>query len=943
MEVYQEPYKDTYNYTGGDISFHQQYDYSAAYKDDFYDEEYAYEEGECGSSYENYEEPKQEPPEHNHIRDRDRDRDRSRRRHRDRHRERRHDHEYEKDRTRNRDRDRSRDSDYDRRRDRDRRDRDRDRSSHRSGSEHEDRFDDNDKEGLMDRRDMYDKRDSRDRDRADREDRGGEKWMTDTPTNTILLRGLPIIIEEKDIRAELMLFGLPIKDVRLMRKSTGASRGFAFVEFQSIGDAQRWMDQNQGQLTLQNQYNATMHYSTPKAGPEKGPIHKTDWTCSKAGVHNFKRRDHCFKCNLSREESDRKQEGDGFDQVGTNPCNTLVLRGLDALTTEDNLIQALSQVTSSVVKNCQVLRDELTNTSRGYGFLELGSVMESQQLLDTLTQLHPPFEVDGKQILVSFAKNTFSTVMATLKANYPADQSSWDYSQQSTTGQPPAASSTTAAGYYDGQYYQGTEYDAATYAQYYGEGYDYSQYYGQGYSQDQAASSTAASGTNPTQTDTTNAAAAVAQAAIQQRNAVKQYQRQVREQQKLADMTPEERLACRAEEWSKKKPTKPGQSQPAAPAAQTAPAPPVQSEYTVYPAPDVSTYTYDESSGYYYDSGTGLYYDANSQYFYNSQTAQFLYWDAEKSTYLPAPTGDDNGLKEDFNEKGGKKDKEKKEKVKIAKRIAKDMEKWAKTLNAQKEAIKGFSTKTALGNSRFEKESATADAGFAILEKSAKGSLEDKKMMPPPPTDKANAGPAPGAILVASYGGDSDSDEEDSSGTGGSGPVDESKLTDWSKLACLLCKRQFQTREILVKHQQMSDLHKQNLEALQKTKSQSASTEQEKLQYRDRAKERRQKYGIPPPPEPKMKRPDIPIIPEQPTKAGIGQDNIGNKLLQKMGWSSGQGLGKKGQGIVNPIEAKRRMQTAGLGMRGSTYGANASDTYKDAVKKTMFARYQETE
>jgi RNA recognition motif-containing protein len=26
---------------------------------------------------------------------------------------------------------------------------------------------------------------------------------------------------------------------------TGASRGFAFVEFQSIADAQRWMDQNQ--------------------------------------------------------------------------------------------------------------------------------------------------------------------------------------------------------------------------------------------------------------------------------------------------------------------------------------------------------------------------------------------------------------------------------------------------------------------------------------------------------------------------------------------------------------------------------------------------------------------------------------------------------------------------------------------------------------------------
>ena len=41
---------------------------------------------------------------------------------------------------------------------------------------------------------------------------------------------------------------------------------------------------------------------------------------------------------------------------------------------------------------------------------------------------------------------------------------------------------------------------------------------------------------------------------------------------------------------------------------------------------------------------------------------------------------------------------------------------------------------------------------------------------------------------------------------------------------------------------------------------------------------------------------------EQPTKSGIGGDNIGNKLLQKMGWQAGKGLGKSGQGIVNPIE-----------------------------------------
>jgi hypothetical protein len=42
----------------------------------------------------------------------------------------------------------------------------------------------------------------------------------------------------------------------------------------------------------------------------------------------------------------------------------------------------------------------------------------------------------------------------------------------------------------------------------------------------------------------------------------------------------------------------------------------------------------------------------------------------------------------------------------------------------------------------------------------------------------------------------------------------EEKLVDWDKLTCLLCKRQFDTREILEKHLQMSTLHKVNFTIL---------------------------------------------------------------------------------------------------------------------------------
>ncbi|XP_045165329.1 RNA-binding protein 5-like isoform X2 [Mercenaria mercenaria] len=754
-----------------------------------------------------------------------------------------------------------------------------------------DRHRDRDSSRNRDRRDDRYDRDRRDR---DNDDRAGEKWVTDTPSNTVILQRLPSCIEEKDIKAELMMFGAPIRDVRLMRKSSGASRGFAFVEFQNRDDAVRWMDSNQKKLILQNQYTCTMNFSTPKDPKDKQMVHRMDWTCVKCGVHNFKRRDYCFKCNMSRYESGKSQ-ADGYDHVGTNPCNTLVLRGLDALTTEESILRALNAVTQLTCKNIQVVRDATTQASQGFAFVELGSVAESVNVLEVLKQMNPPLEVDGKQILVAFAKNTFTTSMATINA---AAQQSWDQS----TGeyyQNYDYSQYDQSGYYSGQYYDG-------------QNYDYSNYY----------SESGDTPTTSTSVDSTNAAAAVAQAAIQQAQAAKHYQKQ--QQQKIADMSTEEKLAHQAQAWKQKTEDKPTTPQ----------------EHTKYPAPDVSLYQYDETSGYYYDPVTTLYYDASSQYYYNSQTGGFMYWDAEQSTYLPAPTDDSYPDMKSLDKNDKKDGKDKKEKVKVAKKIAKDMEKWAKSMNAQKEAVKDGIKKISMPNLSGRKESATADAGFAILEKVKNATTEDKKLMPPPPLpggstptseEKAKLG------LVASYGGDSDDEDEDDSSTG----FDESKLLDHSKKACLLCKRQFQSKEQLIRHAQMSDLHKQNLESLRQSQGVGTSSGGSGgMQYRDRAKERREKIGsLAPPPR---KRPPPPPEPyEQPTKAGLGSDNIGSKMLQKMGWSSGQGLGRSGQGIVNPIEAERRNSSAGLGMRGSKVHIEESDNYKDALKKTLFARYND--
>ena len=62
--------------------------------------------------------------------------------------------------------------------------------------------------------------------------------------------------------------------------------------------------------------------------------------------------------------------------------------------------------------------------------------------------------------------------------------------------------------------------------------------------------------------------------------------------------------------------------------------------------------------------------------------------------------------------------------------------------------------------------------------------------------------------LVAAYSGDSDPEEVASAEQDYGG---EDGLTDWKKMACLLCRRQFPNKDGLVRHQQLSDLHKVRL------------------------------------------------------------------------------------------------------------------------------------
>lgn len=219
-------------------------------------------------------------------------------------------------------------------------------------------------------------------------------------------------------------------------------------------------------------------------------------------------------------------------------------------------------------------------------------------------------------------------------------------------------------------------------------------------------------------------------------------------------------------------------------------------------------------------------YDAPTSYV-DPSTQQQMYWDGENWTYPakgvptttavnPEPEGKEAppAMASEMPE-GRAPDK-----VKHAKNIVKDMEKWAKQLN-QKKSIGGGGGPLQLPVPVKEEHplrpggaltgNGGADVGFAILEKKE----TNKIPLTPQIMGSMSRSAAPSSAIAAAanknivaYG--SDSDHEGGEPDNGF-EANEKDYVDFKKLTCLLCQRAFQSEEILKKHIKMSDLHKQNL------------------------------------------------------------------------------------------------------------------------------------
>lgn len=138
------------------------------------------------------------------------------------------------------------------------------------------------------------------------------------------------------------------------------------------------------------------------------------------------------------------------------------------------------------------------------------------------------------------------------------------------------------------------------------------------------------------------------------------------------------------------------------------------------------------------------------------------------------------------------------------------------------------------------------------------------------------------------------------------------KTTDFGQPICVLCRRKFSSLEKLQQHEKLSKLHKDNLAKKAAAAAVAAEKKQSDTLYRDRSKERRSMFGSHAPGSgsangSSSSHAEALLAHSMGTGSGKANDkpaevirpedtlndtNVGNKMLQRMGWKSGETLGR---------------------------------------------------
>ncbi|XP_019446983.1 PREDICTED: SUPPRESSOR OF ABI3-5-like isoform X1 [Lupinus angustifolius] len=270
------------------------------------------------------------------------------------------------------------------------------------------------------REDSYvDSRYDRSERRRDREDKHQREHYSVAPSPTVVVKGLSQKTTEEDLYQILAESG-PLRHVRIIReRNSGISRGFAFIDFPSVGAAQGMMEKLGDDGLVVDGRKLFFEYSKPTGGPgpdgaiKSGHNHKmitvpSDWMCTICGYINFARRSSCYQCNEPRTEdapaadiSSSNSTFLGRKGLEAGPTHVLVVRGLDENADEEMLRYEFSK--HAPIKDLRLVRDKFTHVSRGFAFVHFHSVEDATKALGATNGT--TLEKNGQILRVAYAKS----------------------------------------------------------------------------------------------------------------------------------------------------------------------------------------------------------------------------------------------------------------------------------------------------------------------------------------------------------------------------------------------------------------------------------------------------------------------------------------------------------------------------------------------------------
>jgi len=281
------------------------------------------------------------------------------------------------------------------------------------------------------------------------------------PSASVVLLGLPPLAQDLHLRHFLEDLGASIDSTTvIIDRATGLSKRYGFAKFASVEHARAFVEPNFPSVVWKERGKQGM-------GQDDGMIIKINYSQKSGGW----REDQGAGARMVEDE--RKAEAsaapesyyvnDGTRDIGSTPSQIILMRQLDPLATEHDIITALGSIPSrvgddirlrSAVKRVLVVKDRASRSSWGFAFVQLQDVKLATELLGQVMnpRVFPQgFKIRGAIGTVSFShENSFVPIYAKSDWSFRGEGGQqlayWDDKAFVAVWVPPASTPGTRAG-----------------------------------------------------------------------------------------------------------------------------------------------------------------------------------------------------------------------------------------------------------------------------------------------------------------------------------------------------------------------------------------------------------------------------------------------------------------------------------------------------------------